>query len=93
MAITRTLMQFRPILAALRRHKAATLLIVLQVALTLAVASNALFIVATRIVHLSRPTGTDEAHIFVIRNGWRIGQNATQIDANIRRARRFCQSA
>ncbi|OOG57105.1 peptide ABC transporter permease [Rhodanobacter sp. B05] len=77
-------MQLRPIIAALGRHKVATALIVLQVALTLAVASNALFIVATRIVHLSRPTGTDEARIFVIRNGWRLGQNAAQIDANIR---------
>ena len=77
-------MQLRPIVGALGRHKVATLLIVLQVALTLAVASNALFIVATRIVHLSRPTGTDEAHLFVIRNGWRMGQNAAQIDANIR---------
>ncbi|HEX5352935.1 MAG TPA: FtsX-like permease family protein [Rhodanobacteraceae bacterium] len=84
MAFTRAFMQLRPIVAALRRHKVATLLIVLQVALTLAVASNALFIVATRIVHLSRPTGTDEAHLFVIRNGWQSGQNAAQIDANIR---------
>jgi putative ABC transport system permease protein len=77
-------MQLRPIVAALGRHKVATVLIVLQVALTLAVASNAMFIVATRIVHLSRPTGTDEAHLFVIRNGWTMGQNAAQIDANIR---------
>ena len=84
MAFTRTFMQLRPIVAALGRHKVATALIVLQVALTLAVTSNALFIVATRIVHLSRPTGTDEAHIFVIRNGWTIGQNAAQIEANIR---------
>ncbi|HET7161636.1 MAG TPA: FtsX-like permease family protein [Rhodanobacteraceae bacterium] len=84
MALTKPFMQLRPILAALRRHKVATLLIVLQVALTLAVASNALFIVATRIVHLSRPTGTDESHIFVIQNQWEIGQNAAQIDANIR---------
>jgi hypothetical protein len=84
MALTRTFMQLRPIIAALGRHKVATLLIVLQVALTLAVASNALFIVATRIVHLSRPTSTDEAHLFVIRNGWKMGQTAGQIDANIR---------
>jgi putative ABC transport system permease protein len=84
MALTRTFMQLRPIVGALGRHKVATLLIVMQVALTLAVASNALFIVATRIVHLSRPTGTDEAHLFVIRNGWKMGQGATQIDANIR---------
>lgn len=84
MAIARAFMQLRPIIAALGRHKVATALIVLQVALTLAVASNALFIVATRIVHLSRPTGTDEAHIFVIRNEWKQGQNAAEIDANIR---------
>ncbi len=84
MALTRALMQLRPIVAALGRHKVATLLIVLQVALTLAVASNALFIVATRIVHLSRPTSTDEAHLFVIRNGWKLGQHSAEIDANIR---------
>lgn len=84
MALTRAFMQLRPIVAALGRHKVATLLIVLQVALTLAVASNALFIVATRLIHLSRPTGTDEAHLFVIRNGWRVGQSAAQIDADIR---------
>ncbi|MBT2145712.1 MULTISPECIES: FtsX-like permease family protein [unclassified Rhodanobacter] len=84
MALTRTFMQLRPIVAALGRHKVATALIVLQVALTLAVASNAMFIVATRIVHLSRPTSTDEAHLFVIRNGWKMGQTAAQINANIR---------
>lgn len=84
MALSRTFIQLRPILAALGRHKVATALIVLQVALTLAVASNALLIVAARVVHLSRPTGTDETHLFVIRNGWTMGQNATQIDANIR---------
>jgi len=84
MALTRTFMQLRPIVAALGRHKVATLLIVLQVALTLAVASNALFIVATSVIHLSRPTSTDEAHLFVIRNGWKLGQSAGEIDANIR---------
>lgn len=84
MALSRTFMQLRPIVAALGRHKVATALIVLQVALTLAVASNAMFIVATRVVHLARPTGTDEAHLFIIRNGWKLGRNATQINANIR---------
>jgi putative ABC transport system permease protein len=76
--------QIRPILAALRRHKTATLLIVLQIALTLAVVSNALFIVQTRIVHLSRPTGTDEAHLFVIRNEWIGQQDVPHIDAQMR---------
>lgn len=79
-----TTMQLRPILAALRRHKMATLLIVLQIALTLAVVSNALFIVKTRIVHLSRATGMDEAHLFAIRNEW-IGQpDVPHIDAQMR---------
>jgi len=78
------MIQIRPILAALRRHKMATLLIVLQIALTLAVVSNALFIVKTRVVHLSRPTGTDEAHLFAIRNEW-IGQpDVPHIDAQMR---------
>ncbi len=79
-----TMIQIRPILAALRRHKMATLLIVLQIALTLAVVSNALFIVKTRVVHLSRPSGTDEAHLFAIRNEW-IGQpDVVHIDAQMR---------
>lgn len=83
MAFTRTFMQLRPILAALLQHKVATALIVLQVALTLAVASNALCIVAARIAHLSRPTSTDETHLLVIRNEWKLGQTATEINANI----------
>lgn len=74
-------MQIRPILAALRRHKTATLLIVLQIALTLAVVSNALYIVKTRIVHLSRPTGTDEAHLFVIKNEWVGSPDTARVDA------------
>jgi putative ABC transport system permease protein len=78
------MIQIRPILATLRRHKMATLLIVLQIALTLAVVSNALFIVKTRVVHLSRPSGTDEAHLLAIRNEW-IGQpDVPHIDAQMR---------
>jgi putative ABC transport system permease protein len=77
-------LQARPILASLARHKVATALIVLQVALTLAVVSNAFFIVATRVVHLSRPTGTDESHLFTIRNGWRSDMKPADIDTAMR---------
>lgn len=84
MTLARAFMQLRPILAALGRHKVATWLIVLQVALTLAVTSNALYIVATRVVHFSRDTGTDEAHLFTVRNGWKSGQNDARIEANVR---------
>jgi putative ABC transport system permease protein len=83
MSALRFSMQIRPILVALRRHKMATLLIVLQIALTLAVVSNALFIVKTRIVHLSRPTGTDEAHLFVIKNEWIGNLDAAHVDAQV----------
>lgn len=84
MALKKTLLQVQPIVAALARHKVATLLIVLQVALTLAVTSNAMFIVASSIIHLSRPSGTDEAHVFAIRSGWKVGSTDAERDTAIR---------
>ena len=70
-------MQIRPILTALRHHKGGTALIVLQIALTLAIICNALFIIHQRVVRLSRPSGVDEAHVLVIQNQW-IGSPAPQ---------------
>ncbi|MBE1158852.1 ABC transporter permease [Dyella acidiphila] len=63
-------MQIQPILAALRRHKAGTILIALQIALTLAIVCNALFIINQRLSHLSEQSGVDEPNLFVIRNMW-----------------------
>jgi putative ABC transport system permease protein len=63
-------MQIRPILSALWHHKGGTTLIVLQIALTLAIICNALFIIHQRMVRMSRPSGVDEAHVLVIRNQW-----------------------
>jgi putative ABC transport system permease protein len=63
-------MQIQPILAALRRHKAGTILIALQIALTLAIVCNALFIIHQRLSHLSESSGVDEANLFVINNMW-----------------------
>lgn len=63
-------MQIRPILTALGHHKGGTALIVLQIALTLAIVCNALFIIHQRVVRLSRPSGVDEAHVLVIQNQW-----------------------
>ncbi|HET7930476.1 MAG TPA: FtsX-like permease family protein [Rhodanobacteraceae bacterium] len=62
--------QIQPILAALRRHRIATVLIVLQVALTLAIGSNALFIARQHLAHLARPTGIDEPNLAIIRVQW-----------------------
>ena len=76
-------MQIQPILAALRHHKAGTVLIALQIALTLAIVCNALFIVHQRLSHLSEPTGIDEASVFVIDNQWAGQSSPRQIDAQI----------
>jgi putative ABC transport system permease protein len=76
-------MQIKPILAALRRHKAGTVLIALQIALTLAIVSNALFIIQQRVAHLSEPTGVDEANVLVISSQWAGHMSPQQIDAQI----------
>ncbi len=77
-------MQIKPILSALRRHKAGTFLIAMQIALTLAIVCNALFIIHQRVSHLSEPTGLDEANIFVIQNEWVGSSTPQQADAKIR---------
>lgn len=63
-------MQIKPIFSALRMHKAGTVLITLQIALTLAIVCNALFIVQQRLAHMSRPTGIDESNLLLISNHW-----------------------
>jgi putative ABC transport system permease protein len=65
-----TNLQIRPILSALRRHKAGTILIVLQIALTFAVICNAFFIVDQRIERMSRPTGMVESNMLIIQYRW-----------------------
>ncbi|NUR23327.1 FtsX-like permease family protein [Frateuria sp.] len=63
-------MQIKPILAALKRHKAGTVLIALQIALTLAIVCNALIIIRQRTEHLSRPTGMIETDLLTVANRW-----------------------
>jgi putative ABC transport system permease protein len=76
--------QIKPILVALRRHKAGTLLIALQIALTLAIVCNALFIIHQRLANLSETSGVDEANVFVIDNQWAGDMSTQQIDAQVR---------
>jgi putative ABC transport system permease protein len=57
-------MEIRPILSALMRSKVAMILIGLQVALTLAIVCNALFIISERLTHMARPSGMNEADTF-----------------------------
>ncbi|HET7569733.1 MAG TPA: FtsX-like permease family protein [Gammaproteobacteria bacterium] len=54
----------RPILSALLRNKTGAVLVVIQIAITLAIVANALFIVNQRLALIGRPTGMDAANIF-----------------------------
>jgi len=63
-------MQFRPIISAMRRNKVGAILIAVQMAITLAILCNALFIVQQRIALSQRPSGADEANVVVLDNQW-----------------------
>ncbi|WP_019464534.1 ABC transporter permease [Dyella japonica] len=62
------MMHIKPILAALRRHKAGTILIAMQIALTLAIVCNALFIISQRLERVHRPTGLVEGDLMAIQS-------------------------
>jgi len=78
-------MEIRPIFSALLRSKTGALLIAAQVALTLAILGNALYIVQDRLTIAARPTGADEANTFFIRYyGFREGIDvAAMLDADL----------
>jgi putative ABC transport system permease protein len=63
-------MELVPILSSLRRNKMGAALIGLQIALTLAIVCNALFIIQRHMQQMSRPSGLDEAHVFTLANQW-----------------------
>lgn len=63
-------MDVYPILMALRRHKVSVLLIVLQIALTLAIVANAFFIVGRSIEHMIRPSGIQEDGLINVLQKW-----------------------
>ena len=70
-------MEIGPIFSALRRNKVGALLIALQVALTLAIICNALFIISERMTFISRPSGMDEDNVFFIKNLW-VGRGSNE---------------
>jgi putative ABC transport system permease protein len=63
-------MELRPILSAMRHNKVGAILIGVQMAITLAILCNALFIIEQRVALAKRPTGLDESNVFVINNQW-----------------------
>ena len=56
-------MEIRPILSALLRNRTGAMLVGLQVAITLAVISNAFFIIEGRLEKINRPTGIASAEL------------------------------
>ncbi len=78
-------MEIRPILSALLRSKTGAFLIAAQVALTLAILGNAIYIVQDRLAIAARPTGADEANTFYIRlYGFREGVDVpAMLDADL----------
>ncbi|HET9818665.1 MAG TPA: FtsX-like permease family protein, partial [Rhodanobacteraceae bacterium] len=56
-------MQIQPILSALRKHKLATFLIAMEIALACAVLVNACFLIATRLSAMNINSGVDEASL------------------------------
>ena len=59
-------MEIRPILSAMLRNKTGAVLIAMQIALTLAIVCNAVFIIHDRLGQMGRPTGMDVDNIFVV---------------------------
>ncbi len=59
-------MEILPILSTLRRHKTATLLIVLEIALACAILCNAIFVVSQRVARMNDVSGIDEANLVLI---------------------------
>jgi putative ABC transport system permease protein len=63
-------MNLHPMISALRKHKAGVLLIALQIALTLAIVCNAVFIIGQRVAKINRPTGIQESNLFLVTQQW-----------------------
>jgi putative ABC transport system permease protein len=80
-------MEIRPILSALMKNRTGALLIAAQVALTLAILCNALFVVNERVARAARPSGADEQNVFAMSfSGFRdnpdiAGQQRRDLDA------------
>ena len=63
-------MPIHPMISALRRHKAGVVLIALQIALTLAIVCNAMFIISQRIQRANRSTGLDGQDLYLVTQQW-----------------------
>jgi putative ABC transport system permease protein len=60
----------RPIVSSLVRHKAGVFILACQVALTLAIVANVIFIITQRVALILQPSGIDETNIIIVDNHW-----------------------
>lgn len=79
-------MQIHLILAALKKHRIATVLIALQIALACAVFCNACFLIAQRMKTMQLDSGVSEASLGVIRVTGFDAKNAIDVNARVREA-------
>ena len=59
-------MEVRPILSAMMRNRTGAVLVALQIAFTLAIVVNSVFIIGERIKKINRPTGIDVENIVTV---------------------------
>jgi putative ABC transport system permease protein len=79
-------MELRPILSAMLRNKTGAILVGLQIALTLAVVANAVFIIMQRVEKIGRPPGIDTDNLLFVQS-YGFGPNYNQrttIDDDLR---------
>ena len=62
------MLELGPMLRALMRNKIGALLIALQIALTLTIMVNAIFMMIERSAQMARPSGLDETNTFYLTN-------------------------
>lgn len=61
-------MELRPILSAMLRNKTGAILVGLQIAITLAVVANSVFIIMQRVEKIARPPGIDSDNLFFVQS-------------------------
>jgi putative ABC transport system permease protein len=61
-------MELRPILSAMLRNKTGAILVGLQIALTLAIVANSVFIIMQRVEKIGRPPGFDSDNLFFVQS-------------------------
>ena len=81
-------MELRPILSAMLRNTTGAILVGLQIALTLAIVVNSIFIIMQRVEKIGRPPGIDSDNMFFVQAtaSARTTISATPCDRDLRRA-------